>query len=211
LNYFRDYDPQMGRYVESDPIGLGGGVNTYAYTFASPVSNMDPLGLWSTEAHNAMIDAAFPNLPPSQIAAIKMGSAGVDGAYGRIAALLMQVLGDPAQHAMRKPAETADAARSRACDFIQARLARFNQMVSSTEDSVQAMAYYELGEAMHTVMDSTSPAHTEFQPWSPLHPSAHGNLPGSVEDLDHLTDALNQKTVDLMHAVINGTSCSCSL
>jgi RHS repeat-associated protein len=25
-NYFRDYDPQVGRYVESDPIGLDGGV-----------------------------------------------------------------------------------------------------------------------------------------------------------------------------------------
>jgi RHS repeat-associated protein len=27
-NYFRDYDPYTGRYIESDPIGLGGGVNT---------------------------------------------------------------------------------------------------------------------------------------------------------------------------------------
>jgi uncharacterized protein RhaS with RHS repeats len=47
-NYFRDYDPQTGRYVESDPIGLEAGVNTFAYAIANPVSFVDPQGLDTT-------------------------------------------------------------------------------------------------------------------------------------------------------------------
>jgi uncharacterized protein RhaS with RHS repeats len=43
----RDYDPNVGRYVESDPIGLRSGVNTYAYAGGNAVSNIDPLGLAS--------------------------------------------------------------------------------------------------------------------------------------------------------------------
>jgi RHS repeat-associated protein len=46
-NYFRDYDPVTGRYMESDPIGLGGGLNTYLFTEGNPLRYSDPLGLWS--------------------------------------------------------------------------------------------------------------------------------------------------------------------
>jgi hypothetical protein len=41
----REYDPSIGRYVESDPIGLRGGVNTYTYALGDPVDLVDPLGL----------------------------------------------------------------------------------------------------------------------------------------------------------------------
>jgi RHS repeat-associated protein len=44
-NDFRDYDPQTGRYIEGDPLGLAGGINTYAYVEDSPLQEMDPHGL----------------------------------------------------------------------------------------------------------------------------------------------------------------------
>lgn len=44
-NGFRDYDSTLGRYVESDPLGLGGGINTYAYAANNPLYWVDPSGL----------------------------------------------------------------------------------------------------------------------------------------------------------------------
>jgi len=44
-NYFRDYEPGTGRYVESDSIGLAGGISTYSYVEAAPLTSFDPSGL----------------------------------------------------------------------------------------------------------------------------------------------------------------------
>ncbi|PRC92382.1 RHS repeat-associated core domain-containing protein [Solimicrobium silvestre] len=43
-NYHRNYDPNSGRYIESDPIGLNGGISTYGYVKGKPNQYIDPFG-----------------------------------------------------------------------------------------------------------------------------------------------------------------------
>ena len=65
-NYFRDYDPSIGRYVESDPIGLNGGLNTFAYVGSRPLRVGDLLGLTAADVQGVFHDVgrSFGDLRP---------------------------------------------------------------------------------------------------------------------------------------------------
>ncbi|PIE74432.1 MAG: hypothetical protein CSA18_05120, partial [Deltaproteobacteria bacterium] len=47
-NWHRYYDPETGRYLTPDPIGLAGGINPFFYVQNDPVNAVDSLGLWVT-------------------------------------------------------------------------------------------------------------------------------------------------------------------
>ncbi len=44
-NWHRYYDPDTGRYLTPDPIGLDGGINLFAYADNDPINKSDPEGL----------------------------------------------------------------------------------------------------------------------------------------------------------------------
>ena len=54
-NYFRNYQPNLGRYTQNDPIGLEGGINRFGYVEGNPLSKIDPTGLKATS----------PNMSPA--------------------------------------------------------------------------------------------------------------------------------------------------
>ncbi len=70
-NLNRDYDSTIGRYRQTDPIGLAGGVNTYGYAMSNPLLGIDPLGLEVfVGQHPAFL--ASPNNPVNHAAIVLM-------------------------------------------------------------------------------------------------------------------------------------------
>jgi RHS repeat-associated protein len=175
---YRYYQPQTGRWLSKDPMEEQGGINLYAYVKNDPVSFTDPLGLWETIAHDYIIDEAFKNcLTGPQLGKLKWASAYVDGLFNG-----GQSEQYAYQHGMRGGADQSEmTARYAASNFIslQELLAkRYASNCKSGYKNIPLGAIGELGQALHTIMDMTSPAHEGFQIWEgPPYPTF---IPGEV-------------------------------
>src|SRR2546421_221940 len=76
----RLYQPELGRFLQPDPKEFAAGdYNLYRYCHNDPVNRSDPTGLWSEEAHDALLQHAFGGLlSPRDIATIAAASARLD-------------------------------------------------------------------------------------------------------------------------------------
>jgi len=61
-NFYRDYDPSIGIYIQSDLVGLAAGVNTYAYVSADPLRYVDFFALAKTCGSGRIRERITPNL-----------------------------------------------------------------------------------------------------------------------------------------------------
>jgi len=78
-NFMRDYDIETGRYLQEDPVGLNGGLGSYVYAYQSPLSNIDPNGLFVVNIIGAVVSAVCeaikPDTSPCKVTAAFVGGA----------------------------------------------------------------------------------------------------------------------------------------
>jgi len=166
LAYFgaRYYAASLGRFTTIDPL-LSIKANSadpqrwnrYTYVLNNPQRHIDPNGMWPSDpkvpVHQNAINRALWFLSPTDRAIL---------CHQQIVADRAQGSDDSPKHAMRSPRLSVAQAKGEANDYVRGQL-EHARAARRRHDQLKAMEY--LGNALHTVQDSTSPEHAGFQVW----------------------------------------------
>jgi RHS repeat-associated protein len=152
-NYFRDYDPSIGRYGESDPIGLNGGLNTYAYVGLDPTGKSDPLGLFMPGRHYEITRNAASGSCPAAAGGLAYSVMQADNIPGT------QLPGNAPQHAMCAPGQSAAQGAQATEQFI--------------DEQLRTCSLQGLERALHAAQDKHAGGHRGCQTWPGGSPSWH--------------------------------------
>ena len=201
---YRFYDPATQRWLNRDPIGEDGGVNLYGYVENDPLSNVDFFGLWSPGAHDDLINHALAGKASDDcIARIQRSSRGFDKRTQGVQYTHV--------HSMRRKEQSSADAIAERDGFIQDTLAKAR---TAAESGNCDAAMDALGEALHPIMDSTSPMHTDNNGnpnvWNPYYPFGHSpNDKIGNETISEITGEIYQKMDKRLTEAFNKVKCKC--
>jgi uncharacterized protein RhaS with RHS repeats len=151
------YDPGSQRWLNRDPIEEIGGFNLYGFVNNSPISTVDPLGLWPAYCHNRnLMDTFGKNESPDIQKAMKKANYDMDFGPGAE---------DPAnayQHGMAAPGQDPADARKKADQYIQDQLSKAK---AAEQEGDHKKAMEELTRGAHTIADRFSPSHRGEKVW----------------------------------------------
>jgi len=166
----------LGRFTSPDPANLSVDFwipqtwNRYAYALNNPLSMVDRNGLWPTWIHNIIVQDSFPGLSNGDIQTLQKASHDTDY-VNRVSGLDPQ---DPAAsfvHGMSNGLtnQSPSEAEAEGDSFIADNEAKAQQLqadwMASGHEGISPAALTAFGNALHTVMDRTSPSHRGNQPW----------------------------------------------
>jgi RHS repeat-associated protein len=161
-DHARHHDTALGQFTSPDL--LQGKIedpqswNRYTYTRNNPLKYVDPNGKWPSRApmrtHQAAIDRALSFLRASDRTILKQQQVAIDR---------LQSSEESPLHAMTPAGRPRESAIRQANNFVRSSLERARELEASGQHE-EAMK--NVGNAIHTLQDSTSPSHRGFQEWN---------------------------------------------
>ena len=138
--------------------------NLYSYAKNNPIKYIDPTGLWGTEPHRQIIDATFPDLTAEQRGWIEDGSKYTDRMSQQF------VKGTAPLHSMTESGIGVQRMEEIRDDWVSSKAAAARGYFGMAGNALKAgnpelarnleqRAYFAIGEMLHPIQDSTSPAH----------------------------------------------------